>query len=61
MLLSDISKIVECKKILCKPIFLNSFSKVSFELDFTAKHIIGLIFLNKLLNLKKLFLNCASE
>ena len=43
------------------PIFLNSLSKVRFELDFTEKHIIGLIFLNILLNLKKLFLNCASE
>ena len=43
------------------PIFLNSLNKVRFELDFTEKHIIGLIFLNTLLNLKKLFLNCASE
>ena len=44
-----------------EPIFLSSLNKVKFELDFTEKHIIGLIFLNILLNLKKLFFNCASE
>jgi len=44
-----------------EPIYLSSLSKVKFELDFTEKHIIGLIFLNVLLKRLKLSFNCESE
>jgi len=44
-----------------EPNFFSSLSKARLELDFTEKHIIGLVALNILLKLLKLFFNCESE